>query len=183
MATLRSRCGYYIFVLFLSSFFFLSSPNLNGRRLDIYHTSTHGVDTWCGPSANLECRSEMWSGHHGTTLSRWIFATKASINNRKKSLLNSNISCTCPHNIANFGQLGWDLLPSLGHPGKFQRVLHLGFVTAATSFMGGQPNFARCLAVSWADTLYIYIFRALAPWRNFATCKIHFVSKSCVLLY
>jgi len=24
---------------------------------------------------------------------------------------------------------------------------------------------------------------ALAPWRNFATCKIHFVSKSCVLLY
>jgi len=30
----------------------------------------------------------------------------------------------------------------------------------------------------------IYTFSgALAPWRNFATCKIHFTSKSCVLLY
>jgi len=31
-------CGY----LFLS-FFFFSSPNLSRRRLDVYHTSTHGV--------------------------------------------------------------------------------------------------------------------------------------------
>ena len=32
-------CGFY-----LSSFFFLfSSPNLSGRRLDVYRTSTHGV--------------------------------------------------------------------------------------------------------------------------------------------
>jgi len=30
-------CGF-----FLSSFF-LSSPNLSGHRLDVYHTSTHGV--------------------------------------------------------------------------------------------------------------------------------------------
>jgi len=47
MAALRSRCGHYIFVLFLllSSVFFLvlSSPNLSGRILDVYHTSTHGV--------------------------------------------------------------------------------------------------------------------------------------------
>jgi len=43
MAALHSRCGHYIFaVCFLSSFFF-SSPNLSGCRLDIYHTSTHGV--------------------------------------------------------------------------------------------------------------------------------------------
>jgi len=55
MAALRSRCGHYIFVLFLLSSFFLlfSSPNLSGRRLDVYHT-------WCGLSANLECRSEMY---------------------------------------------------------------------------------------------------------------------------
>jgi len=26
-----------------SFFFFFSSPNLSGRRLDVYHTSTHGV--------------------------------------------------------------------------------------------------------------------------------------------
>jgi len=28
---------------YLSSSFFLSSPNLSRRRLDVYHTSTHGV--------------------------------------------------------------------------------------------------------------------------------------------
>jgi len=28
-------------ILYLLSFF--SSPNLSGRRLDVYHTSTHGV--------------------------------------------------------------------------------------------------------------------------------------------
>ena len=34
----------YIFALwFLSSFFLFSSPKLSGRRLDVYHTSTHGV--------------------------------------------------------------------------------------------------------------------------------------------
>jgi len=38
------------------------------------------------------------------TLSGCIFATKACIDNRK-NLLNSNISCTCPHNMANFGPL------------------------------------------------------------------------------
>jgi len=31
-------------MLFLSSFFFfISSRNLSGQRLDVYHTSTHGV--------------------------------------------------------------------------------------------------------------------------------------------
>jgi len=42
----RSRAGHYIFVVssiffFLSSFF--SSPILSRHRLDVYHTSTHGV--------------------------------------------------------------------------------------------------------------------------------------------
>jgi len=32
----------------------------------------------------------------------------------------------------------------LGHPSKFQRVSLLGFVSAATSVTGGQPNFAAC---------------------------------------
>jgi len=49
MAALWNRAGHYIFALWflLFSFFLLlslfSSPNLSGRRLDIYHTSTHGV--------------------------------------------------------------------------------------------------------------------------------------------
>ena len=99
MAALWNRAGHYIFALwFLSSIFYISfsSPNLSGRRLDVYHTST----PWCGPSANLECRSEIWcvrlaanagpkkspSGHHRTNLSGYIFATNACIDNRKKIL-------------------------------------------------------------------------------------------------
>jgi len=40
MAALRSRCGYYILscgfiYLLLSSLFFISSPNLSRRRLDV----------------------------------------------------------------------------------------------------------------------------------------------------
>jgi len=44
-------CGFFYLLLL----FFISSPNLSRRRLDVYHT----FHTWCGISANLECRSEM----------------------------------------------------------------------------------------------------------------------------
>jgi len=45
MAAMRRRCGHYIFVLWflLYLIFFISSPNLSRRRLDVYHTSTRGV--------------------------------------------------------------------------------------------------------------------------------------------
>ena len=74
----------------------------------------------------------------------------------EKNLLSSNISSHVPtrHNMASTSR---DLFGSLGH-----RVSRLGFVTAATSFTGGQPNFARCLALSWAGTLYVH-FRELLP--------------------
>ena len=42
------------------------------------------------------------SAHHRTNMSGCIFATKACIDNGK-NFLNSNISSTCPHNIANLG--------------------------------------------------------------------------------
>jgi len=73
--------------------------------------------TWCGPSAKLECRPEMccmrltrnagpkncqkftiWAPSHNFV--GYIFATKARIDNRKKNLLNSNVSPTGPHNMA-----------------------------------------------------------------------------------
>jgi len=43
MVALCNRADHYIFILFLSFFFFFSSANLSGRRLDVYHTSTYGV--------------------------------------------------------------------------------------------------------------------------------------------
>ena len=65
-------------------------------------------------AARWKCRNKKIaknspSGHHCTTLSGYIFATKACIDNRK-NLLNSNISSTCPHNMVNFGQLGAEIV-------------------------------------------------------------------------
>ena len=56
MVNLWNRAGHYIFALwFLSSFFFFSSPNVSGRRVDVYHTSTHGVALVRIYSAGLKC--------------------------------------------------------------------------------------------------------------------------------
>jgi len=58
-------------------------------------------------------------GHHPTNLSGYIFATKACIDNQKK-MLNSNMSSTCPHNMANFGRLTAEIgLGVCGTPANF----------------------------------------------------------------
>jgi len=64
-----------------------------------------------------------------------------------------------------------------GQPSKFQPISCLGFVTAPTSLNGGQQNFARCLAVSWAGTLYIH-FGGSCPLTEF--CQLQ--NSLCVQL-
>ena len=105
------------FFLLSSSFFFLAQS----QRSEIGCLPYFG--TWCGLSANIECRSEMCctrlaantgrkkspSWHHRTTLSGHIFATKACIDNRKKNLLSSNTSSTCPDNMMNFGPVAAEI--------------------------------------------------------------------------
>ena len=59
---------------------------------------------------------------------------------------------------------GWDRFVSLG-----QQVSRLGVITAPTPLTGGQPNFAPCLAVSWAGTLYIH-FLGSCPLTEF--CQV-----------
>jgi len=80
-------CGFFLL-------FFL--PRLISAVADWMFTILH---TWCGLSANLECRSEMYctqlsentgckkspSQHHCTSLSCCVFATKAGIDNRKRT--------------------------------------------------------------------------------------------------
>ena len=71
------------------------------------------------------------SGQYRTTLSSYIFATKARIDNRKKSLLNSNISPTCPYNMVNFGLLVAQIVSLVwGTQVNFNRFLRLGSCTA-----------------------------------------------------
>jgi len=47
--------------------------------------------------------------NHQTILSGYIFTTEACINNRKKNLLSSNMSSTCPHNMPSFGPLAAEI--------------------------------------------------------------------------
>jgi len=144
-------CGHIYFCPALS--FFFSSPNLSGRRLDVYHT--HNVVLARIQNAGLKCAvrgslkiqdpkiaKKSPSGHHRTTLSRYIFATKAHIDKRKKVVKQQCL----PHMFSQYGELrptsDWDLLASLGHPCKFQQVSRLGSVSARHSSSGRQPNFA-----------------------------------------
>jgi len=61
----------------------------------------------CG-SLKIQDAKKSLSGHHRTTLSGYIFTTKACIDNWK-NLLNGNISHTCPHNMVNFDPLTADI--------------------------------------------------------------------------
>jgi len=93
---------------------FLSSPNLRGRRLDVYCTSTHGV-------ALVRIRMHVWNVLHAA---HWKYRTqKIAISapshnffrlylpnqgmyrQSEKSLLKSSTSFTCLLNMLNFGPL------------------------------------------------------------------------------
>ena len=81
-------------------------------------------------------RQKSPSGHHRTTLSGYIFATK------EKNLLRSNISSTWPYNMVNFGPLAAEIVSLLwGTPGNFNGFRVLAALLHGTS-SGLQPNFA-----------------------------------------
>jgi len=106
MAALRSRCGHYIFVLFLSSFF----PHLISAVADwmstilLHMVRTQGElkQVWnVLHSTRWKYRTQkptkkLPSRHHCTNLSGSIFATKACIDNRKK-LVKQQYPHTCPN--------------------------------------------------------------------------------------
>jgi len=96
------------------SFFLFSSPNLSRRRLDVYHTSTHDVVLVRISNAGLKCAArgllemqDTKNRHLGTIaqLCRAISSQLRHIPTIGKSLLNSNVSSTCPHNMVNCGLL------------------------------------------------------------------------------
>jgi len=109
---------------------------------------------------------------------------------RKKNLLNSNISSRRPRNMANFGPLTAEIaLRVWGTPVNLNRTpvnFNRFRILASLLQRRRSPEANQTLHDLWPSpglVHYIYIFGAVAPWRNFATCKIHFASKSCVLVY
>jgi len=97
-------------------------------------------------AARWKCRTQKSrqkspSGHHRTTLSGYIFATKAHIDNRKKLVKQRYVH----HMSSQYSELrpanGWDPSGSLRHPCKFQRASRLGSVTARHLVAGVSQNF------------------------------------------
>jgi len=77
------------------------------------------------------------SGHHRTTSSGYIFATKAHIDNRKKNLLSSNISSRCPHYMVNFGLLAAEIVSLVwGTPANFNGFRVLAALLHGTLVVG-----------------------------------------------
>jgi len=109
-------------------------------------------------AARWKCRTQNIAknsppAHRRTTLSCYIFATKARIDNLK-NLLNSNISSTCPYNKVNFGPLSAEIgLLVWGTPGNFNgfrvfaALLHGTLVAGVSQLCGVEqrapPIFGR----------------------------------------
>jgi len=106
-------------------------------------------------AARWKCRTQKIpknspSGHHCTTLSGYIFATKACIDNRKKNLLNGNVFPTCPYNMVNFTPLTTQIVLLVwGTPVNFN-----GF---------------RVLAALLHGTLVVGVSHTLRRWTEGAT--------------
>ena len=81
-------------------------------------------------------RQKSPSGHHRTNLTGYIFATKARIDNRKKSLLSSNISSRCPY-MVNFGLLAAEIVSLVwGTPANFNGFRILAALLHGTLLVG-----------------------------------------------
>ena len=141
------------FYLLPSSFFFCS-PILSGRRLDVYHTSTHDA----GLSANLECRSEMCcmrlAGNTGRKndvklaicapshkFVEGIFANKTYIDNRKKLVKQQYLLHTLLANVNSYSRS----LYAIACPS----VVCLSVVCNARAPYSGGWNFAQLFYGIW----------------------------------
>jgi len=147
MAALWNRAGHYIFMLwFLSSIYLSFFPRLISAVGDWMSTILRHMVC---PSANLECMSETCCARLAentgcTTVSGYIFATKAHIDSRKKNLLSSNISSTCPHNMVNFGPLAAEIGPVVwGTPAHFNGFRALAALLHGTVVVGVSHTLRR----------------------------------------
>ena len=99
-----------------SGSFFFSSPNLSGRRLDVYHTSTHGVALvqiynaclkYAGRGLlKIQDAKKLPKIHYLRTITQLYRAVSSQLRHIStigQKLLNSNISLKRCHSMVNFG--------------------------------------------------------------------------------
>jgi len=115
--------------------------------------------------------------------SRTISSQLRHVSTIGKKLVNSNIFSSCSSNMVIFGLLTADIGSLVwGTPANFNEFR----VLASLLQRRCSPEANQTLQNVWPSpglVLYIYIFGAFAPWRDFARCKVHSASKSCVLVY
>jgi len=129
--------------------------------------------TWLTENAeHKKIAKNLPSGHHRTTLSGCILATKACIDNWKKTcLLNNNISSTCPHNMVNVGPIMADFgLPVWSTPAHFNRFHILDSLLQRHHSPEANQTLHDVLP-SPQLLRYIYIFGGSCPLMEF--CQVH----------
>jgi len=202
MAALSNRAGHYIFVLWFLLSFFLSVSFLPRPFSAVADWMSTILPHIVGLSTNLGCRSEMCcmrlaaiqdakvaknspSTHHRTTLSGYIFTTKAHIDNRKKLIKQQYLPHMSSqlHNMVNFGPLAAEIGSFVWAP----QQISTGFASwlrYCSDVAQRKPTKLRRMFDRHLGWYTIFTFsEAVAPYHNFARCKIHFASKSGTVLY
>jgi len=140
--------------------------------------------TWL--TGNTGCKNVAKNRHLHTIaqLCRAVSSHLRHIATGGKNMLNSNMSSTCLHNLANFDPLTAEICWRVwGAPANFNRF----HVLPSLLQRWHSPEASETSRDVWPSpglVHYIYTFLgALAPWQNFAWYNIHFTSKSCILLY
>jgi len=110
---------------------------------------------------------------HLTTLLGYIFATMACINDPKKKLVKQQYLL---HMSSQYGEL-WSLMAETGWQVWDTSANFNGFCILASLLQ-------RCHSTVVNQTLHMFgHLLALAPWQNFARCKIHFAFKFWLLYW
>jgi len=95
------------------------------------------------------------SGHHPTTLSTYVFATKACIDDQKKKLLSSNISSTCP--MMNFGPLAAEICWRVwGIPANFNGFCILAALLLGIPVLGISQTLRHWTEGAHSSSSYLY---------------------------
>ena len=168
MAALWNRVGHYIFALWFLSFFFLLLffPCLISAVARSHIGCLPYLCTWRGPSANLECRSEMCCTQHGGnagpkkspqnrhlgTIAQICRAISSQLRHVSTIGKKAAKQQYLLHMSSQYGELrptsGWDLLACLGTPANFN-----GF-RALAALLHGTLGVSQAAALNRGRHLY-----------------------------
>ena len=154
--------------------------NTNRKSYVIYRNVT--LLTTLGDLTVISVTENLPSAHHRTTLSGYIFATKAHIDNRKKTCqtLNSNISPTCPYNMVNYGPLAAEIGSLVWRiPANFNGFRVLAALLQRHRSTEAKPTLHNVWPSS-ALVHYIYIFDGFCHVTEF--CQVKFTLRPSLAL-